>query len=92
MARTCRSIPDYPRERLAFMLDDTAAPVLVTQQELLGRAAPARGDTLCLDRDGPTIGDAAARPVRLPAPFGHRNLAYVIYTSGSTGTPKGRAW
>ena len=79
--------PRYPAERLAFMLADTRAPVLLTQQRLLGQLPAYAGRTLCLDRDGATI---AAQPDSNPAPSATAdNLAYVIYTSGSTGQPKG---
>ena len=81
--------PDYPRERLAFMLADAGAPVLVTQSALLDRL-PAHGARIVrLDADWPTI---AQQPTTAPGqPRSHpHNPAYVIYTSGSTGTPKGR--
>ncbi len=79
--------PGYPLARLAFMLEDTQAPVLLTQQRLLGQLPPHAGCTLCLDRDWPTI---ASHPVGNPsATVTAASLAYVMYTSGSTGTPKG---
>jgi len=79
--------PSYPAERLAFMLTDTRAPVLLTQQRLLGQLPAYAGHTVCLDRDWASI---AAQPDSNPAPSSTPdNLAYVIYTSGSTGTPKG---
>ena len=81
--------PNYPRERLAFMLSDAGAPVLVTQQGLVGRlpeAASADRHVVRLDADGPQI---ARMPATAPAvALDPRNPAYVIYTSGSTGTPK----
>ena len=86
--------PNYPRERLAFMLSDAGAPVLVTQQALLERLpVPAQGSAaqpgatiVRLDADWPLI---ARQPATAPAvPLDPRNPAYVIYTSGSTGTPK----
>ncbi|HEU4562407.1 MAG TPA: amino acid adenylation domain-containing protein, partial [Longimicrobium sp.] len=80
--------PAYPAERLAFMLADAAAPVLVTQ-ELLRAALPA-GDgvaVVSVDGDGARIAaESAANPERRVS---LDQLAYVIYTSGSTGTPKG---
>ena len=80
--------PNYPRERLAFMLSDAGAPVLVTQQALLDRLpAEASAAIVRLDADGPLI---ARQPATVPAVTPDpRNPAYVIYTSGSTGTPKG---
>ena len=77
----------YPAERLAFMLSDTQAPVLLTQQRLLGHLPAHAGQTLCLDRDWASI---AEHPESNPIPSSTAdNLAYVIYTSGSTGLPKG---
>jgi len=83
--------PAYPAERLAFMMDDTAMPVLVTQ-ESLGAVLPAkRVHVVCIDdllRAGerePSI-HAAQNPA---SGVTAENLAYVIYTSGSTGQPKG---
>jgi len=79
--------PSYPAERLAFMLTDTRAPVLLTQQRLLGQLPAHAGHTVCLDRDWASI---AAQPDSNPAASSTPdNLAYVIHTSGSTGTPKG---
>ena len=79
--------PAYPHERLAFMLEDAGAPVLVTQSALLDRL-PAHGARIVrLDADWPAI---AAQPITAPAlALDPHNTAYVIYTSGSTGTPKG---
>ncbi len=79
--------PGYPAERLAFMLEDAGAPVLVTQSLLLDRL-PAHGAHIVrLDADAPII---AAQPTSAPAlALDPHNPAYVIYTSGSTGEPKG---
>ena len=79
--------PDYPPERLAFMLEDAHAPVLVTHAALLGRL-PAHGARLVrLDADWPTI---AQQPTVTPGiGLDAQSTAYVVYTSGSTGTPKG---
>jgi amino acid adenylation domain-containing protein len=79
--------PGYPHERLAFMLSDAGASVLLTQSHLRA-ALPAHGaHVVDLDADAATI-------ARLPTTAPVSNLApqhpaYVIYTSGSTGTPKG---
>ncbi|MFB1481437.1 amino acid adenylation domain-containing protein [Corallococcus sp. RDP092CA] len=82
--------PMLPRERLAFMLEDSAATVLVTQAPLLERFPEgARARALCLDTEREGL---AREHVLAPVSgVGARNLAYVLYTSGSTGTPKGTA-
>ncbi len=81
--------PGYPPERLAFMLEDSGAAVLVTQSALRDRL-PARGARIVrLDEHWPAI---ARRPLTAPPSGLHpHNTAYIIYTSGSTGTPKGVA-
>ena len=81
--------PGYPRERLAFMLEDAKVAVLLTQARL--RAAVPAGTTpcVCLDADA---GALAREPDHAPASdVTAEHLAYVIYTSGSTGRPKGIA-
>ncbi|HSG40259.1 MAG TPA: amino acid adenylation domain-containing protein, partial [Thermoanaerobaculia bacterium] len=77
--------PAYPRERLAFMLADSGARLLVTRRRLLATLPETAAAILDLDeaRGGPEVSGG-------PEP-GPRNLAYVIYTSGSTGRPKGVA-
>jgi amino acid adenylation domain-containing protein len=79
--------PAYPPERLAFMLADCQAPVLVTQQSLVRMLPDHQAQVICLDTDWTTI---ARQDDRNPSCiFTADQLAYVIYTSGSTGTPKG---
>ena len=79
--------PDYPAERLAFMLADAAAPVLLTQASLQARLPAYGGVSVRLDADWPAI---ARHPARAPGlALDPHHPAYVIYTSGSTGTPKG---
>ena len=81
--------PSYPHERLAFMLEDAGAPVLVTQSALLDRL-PAHGAAHRAARCRLATA-IAAQPTTAPAlALDPHNTAYVIYTSGSTGTPK--AW
>lgn len=78
---------EYPRERLAFMLEDTGARAVVTHSSLLPRL-PACGATIVrVDEDRCDI----ERRRAIPPPNGPEpdDLAYVIYTSGSTGRPKG---
>ncbi|MFB1485371.1 amino acid adenylation domain-containing protein, partial [Corallococcus sp. RDP092CA] len=79
--------PAYPIDRLDFMLADSGAPVLLTQESLVD-TLPSEGRLLIqIDADW----DAIERmPEEAPATnVGAGNLAYVIYTSGSTGRPKG---
>ncbi|MEV7097596.1 amino acid adenylation domain-containing protein [Amycolatopsis sp. NPDC051045] len=74
--------PDYPAERLAFMVADARPVCVVTTRDLAGRFD---GDVLLLDE--PIDGDVPATdPAAAIVPA---NAAYVIYTSGSTGRPKG---
>ena len=79
--------PDYPASRLSFMLEDTAAPVLLTQAKLRDRLPACAGRTVFLDADWPQI--ALEDQNDLNVGLNARNLAYVIYTSGSSGRPKG---
>ena len=81
--------PSYPKERLAFMIGDSQAPVVLTQSKLLEHlptlSIPNR--TICLDTDWETVAQESAENPTSSAKA--ENLAYVIYTSGSTGNPKG---
>ncbi|MDT4951892.1 MAG: hypothetical protein QOJ02_30, partial [Acidobacteriota bacterium] len=79
--------PDYPKQRLAFMLEDAGASVLLTQAGLLSVLPEHPARVVCLDRDWDEIGFESETNLQcLSQP---QNLAYVIYTSGSTGQPKG---
>ncbi len=78
--------PGYPPERLAFMLEDGGAALVITTSALRSRLG-LEEPVLCLDQEPTPWRDAPERPPEIalhPA-----NLAYVIYTSGSTGRPKG---
>ena len=79
--------PEYPAERSSFMLDDTAAPILLTQTALADRFAATSSTVVALDPGAPATSDPAATPPVSRASLD--DLAYVIYTSGSTGQPKG---
>jgi amino acid adenylation domain-containing protein len=79
--------PAYPTERVAFMLADSNARVVLTEEKLLGLLGGV--ESLCLDRDWEQI--AQERDGNLERQAAGENLAYVIYTSGSTGRPKGVA-
>src|SRR4029077_21190837 len=81
--------PDYPAERLGFMLADAGAAVLVAQSALLDRLGAHRARVVRIDTHWPAI---ARQPATAPETgLQPHNIAYVIYTSGSTGTPKGVA-
>ena len=78
--------PSYPPERLSFMLADTGAPVLVTQEDLRVQL-PVHGiHIVYLDSEARAIAQRSASAPR--SGLEPQNAAYVIYTSGSTGTPK----
>jgi amino acid adenylation domain-containing protein len=81
--------PAYPPERLALMLADSGARVLVTQEGLAGRFPGLAARTVLVDGRGQALGAPAAARSLFPAL--PENLAYLIYTSGSTGRPKGVA-
>ena len=76
-----------PRERLAFMLDDTQASVLLTQPHLKDQLPAPTGPVLSLSEDDDIDRQRYAR--NLDCSVSTDNAAYVIYTSGSTGKPKG---
>jgi amino acid adenylation domain-containing protein len=79
--------PAYPRDRLAFMLEDTQAPVLLTQGKFLDRLPETKARVVNLDGLGDTL---AAQSTEDPVSgVTAQDLAYIIYTSGSTGKPKG---
>ena len=76
--------PAFPAERMQFMLEDSGAQILVTEEHLAARFPGTCAHVVSIRSalDGPAV--------ELPSSTvaGH-NLAYVIYTSGSTGKPKG---
>lgn len=78
---------ELPEQRLAFMLDETQAPVVITTQHLAARLPQSKAKIVCLDSDWLMIESASGENLgQVASP---NNLAYIIYTSGSTGTPKG---
>ena len=80
--------PAYPRERIAFMLEDSGIAVLLTTEKLQSSLPKNGHSTLCMDK---MREDATPETVGTYEPVQPDNLAYVIYTSGSTGKPKGVA-
>jgi amino acid adenylation domain-containing protein len=79
--------PTYPPERLAYMLEDACAPVLITKRSFADQLPAGDTHVLCLDSDAATLAKYSSDEP--PALATTPNLAYVIYTSGSTGRPKG---
>jgi amino acid adenylation domain-containing protein len=79
--------PSYPADRLAYMLEDSGAPLLVTQGSLRGLLPTDGVRIVSVDGDAAAIASNSADAPR--APVDAANAAYVIYTSGSTGRPKG---
>jgi amino acid adenylation domain-containing protein/non-ribosomal peptide synthase protein (TIGR01720 family) len=79
--------PTYPSERIEFMLSDSGAQLLLTQECLRDDLPSTPARVLFLERLSDEI--EKEPELRLPVVTRPENLAYVIYTSGSTGTPKG---
>ncbi|MDB9432747.1 amino acid adenylation domain-containing protein, partial [Microcystis aeruginosa] len=81
--------PDYPQERISFMLQDTQVKVILTCESLQTSLPNHQSIVVCLDKDWQQINQASQE--NLNSTVSADNLAYIIYTSGSTGTPKGVA-
>ncbi|MEH1824947.1 MAG: non-ribosomal peptide synthase/polyketide synthase [Nostoc sp.] len=79
--------PEYPQERLSFILEDAQVSILLTQQQLIESVPKHQARVVYLDSDWEKIAqNSESNPSDTATPD---NLAYVIYTSGSTGKPKG---
>jgi amino acid adenylation domain-containing protein len=78
--------PDYPKERLTYMLEDSQAPVLITNSEFRPVFGSEKREVVLLDSIEALEGHSRENPSSRTTPD---NLAYVIYTSGSTGKPRG---
>lgn len=82
--------PNYPSDRLNFMLTDTQVSILLTQSWLVESLPKSSAKILCLDRlNSLTSNTPLNKGGRGGLTITSDNLAYIIYTSGSTGTPKG---
>ena len=77
--------PAFPQERLRLMLDDSGAPILVTQEQVLARFPDSQTHTVLIR----SVWEGRSNVEYPRAPVEAHHLAYVIYTSGSTGRPKG---
>jgi amino acid adenylation domain-containing protein len=80
--------PVYPAARVAFMLEDSQAPVVVTQVSLAEVLPPTTAQVLYVD-GADQVRPRVERAADSTATVNADDLAYVIYTSGSTGQPKG---
>ncbi|MBI3550181.1 MAG: amino acid adenylation domain-containing protein [Elusimicrobia bacterium] len=79
--------PDYPKDRVAYMLEDSRGIVLITEKSLVDNLPSHNAKVLGVDFDSGVSGEAkAADPARRVS---GESVAYTIYTSGSTGKPKG---
>lgn len=81
--------PEYPKERLGYILEDSHAPLVVTKQPLINQLPGFSGQMICLDVDWVDIANGCDDD--LVSNVTPRHLAYVLFTSGSTGRPKGVA-
>ncbi|MFN7138566.1 MAG: non-ribosomal peptide synthetase, partial [Limisphaerales bacterium] len=81
--------PNYPKDRLEFIINDTAAPIILTEQNLKTRLPSSGSTLLCLDADSHLF--SKENTLNPPDEVNDDHLGYLIYTSGSTGKPKGVA-
>jgi len=80
--------PEYPPDRLRFLLDDSGVRAIVTQTSLLDRLPDPSPEIVAMDRDEQAHArQSADESADAAATSG--DTAYIVYTSGSTGTPKG---
>ncbi|XZF14515.1 non-ribosomal peptide synthetase family protein [Chitinophagaceae bacterium MMS25-I14] len=81
--------PNYPAGRIRFILEDTAAGMLITTKALAAKASVPVNQIICIDNDT-VLQSLRKQPTgNLLYKIEPSDLAYIIYTSGSTGTPKG---
>ena len=79
--------PTYPKERLEFMLEDSEAVLLLTQERVRHHVASSDTPIIAIDTEWATIAQQSDQNPSCDIRPDH--LAYMIYTSGSTGKPKG---
>ncbi|MEP0909347.1 amino acid adenylation domain-containing protein [Leptolyngbya sp. GB1-A1] len=79
--------PTHPAERLAVILEDTQAKVILTQSSLLPHLPESTAHVICFDQSEETIRASPAHPLQNGVDLDQ--TAYIIYTSGTTGKPKG---
>ncbi|MEE9372227.1 MAG: amino acid adenylation domain-containing protein [Saprospiraceae bacterium] len=78
--------PDYPIDRLQWMLDDSKAPIVLTQSQTADIFTNINSTIFSIDN---ILETQPSDTTILTENIGSDNLAYIIYTSGSTGRPKG---
>ncbi|MBT4837149.1 MAG: amino acid adenylation domain-containing protein, partial [Methylococcales bacterium] len=78
--------PNYPQQRLQYLLEDSKTKLILTESNVLANLPVTTQQVICLDTDWSSIESAGCF---LSDDVTANNLAYVIYTSGSTGQPKG---
>ncbi len=81
--------PDYPDERLAYMIEETKISILITQQSLHAKLPQNNAKNIFIDTDWEKISNRDYRNPILKKEVKPENIAYIIFTSGSTGLPKG---
>ncbi|MFS0814061.1 amino acid adenylation domain-containing protein [Peribacillus phoenicis] len=79
--------PAHPKDRLAYILEDSDVSLVITQETVLSSLKETKAALICLDRDQHFWSSKAVTNFHVPVATD--GLAYVIYTSGSTGRPKG---
>lgn len=81
--------PQYPKERLSYMLEDSEISVLLASDHLTDLFQASNVQIISIDKDWQTIAQESG--LDLTQSLSPENLAYILYTSGSTGKPKGVA-
>jgi len=77
--------PEYPEERIDYILEDSGVQILITKKDLENKYLGFRGELIFIEEE-----EYKEHFIRnLNVKFSSDNLAYIIYTSGSTGKPKG---
>ena len=78
--------PDYPAERVRFVIEDTSMRLVLTQSDV-SAALPSVAASVVIDAEDSPVFTSSSEPVSLP--LDPESIAVLVYTSGSTGTPKG---
>ncbi|MGK7880967.1 MAG: amino acid adenylation domain-containing protein, partial [Crocosphaera sp.] len=81
--------PNYPQERIDYMLEDSGVNILLTQEKIKENLQKKEAEQICLDSHKHWLKIGNEKEINPEKLATSENLAYVIYTSGSTGQPKG---